>query len=77
MLPSFIARRWDGRQTLYWPRRKAIHYILLGPELFLSVVWPIGFDWCFSFAPDFSKLFACKSPFLIHRGGYHDLFVCP
>ena len=48
-----------------------------------------GFNWCFSSAPDFSKLFGAQgSPssdsllrlslrFLIHHGGYHDLFACP
>ena len=47
---------------------------------------PPGFKWCFSFAPGCSKLFGAQgSPssesvefsFLIHQGGYHDLFVCP
>ena len=53
---------------------------------------PPGFNWCFffSFAPGSSKLFGAQgfplscsllsllSPrFLIHQGGYHDLFVCP
>ena len=53
---------------------------------------PPGFSWCFffPFAPGFSKLFgAQRSPssdsllnllsprFVIHRGGYHDLFVFP
>ena len=33
MLPSLIARRWVGRQTLWWPRLKAIHFSRLGPEL--------------------------------------------
>ena len=33
MLPSLIARRWVGRQTLRWPRHKAIHFSWLGPEL--------------------------------------------
>ena len=33
MLPSLIARRWVGRQTLRWPRLKAIHFSWLGPEL--------------------------------------------
>ena len=48
--------------------------ILLGPP---------DFNWCFSFAPGFSKLFGAhgqltetvESSFLIHQGGYHDLFV--
>ena len=32
MLPSLIARRWVGRQTLLLPRLKAIHFSWLGPE---------------------------------------------
>ena len=49
-----------------------------------------GFNWCFSFAPCFSKLFdALGSPssgsllnllsprFFIHQCDFHDLFVCP
>ena len=49
---------------------------------------PSGFNWCFAFASDFSKLFGAQespfsasllnpeSSFLIHHSGYHDLFVC-
>ena len=33
LLPSLIARRWVGRQTLWWHRLKAIHFSWLGPEL--------------------------------------------
>ena len=48
-----------------------------------------GFSWCFSFAPDFQCYWAprglrrqvaylvCEFSFLIHHGGYHDLFVVP
>ena len=33
MFPSSIARRWVRRQTLLWPRLKAIGNSWLGPEL--------------------------------------------
>ena len=48
-----------------------------------------GFNWCFSFAPEFVSYWALRdlhrrtaysiyeSSFLIHHGVYHDLFVCP
>ena len=29
---------------------------------FLSLLGPTGFNWCFSFAPDFSKLFGAQGP---------------
>ena len=47
-----------------------------------------GFNWCFSFAPELVSYLAprvlhrraaysiCESSFLIHHGGYHDLFIC-
>ena len=31
-------------QTQWWPRQKAIYFKWLGPELFLSVVWPTGVE---------------------------------
>ena len=59
-----------------------------GPDILDVYVVQPGFNWCFSFAPDFSKLFGAQgsplsgsllnllSPrFLIHQGDYHDLFV--
>ena len=67
-------------------------FILFGwGRSFLYVAWPTGVNSCFTFAPGFSELFGAKgSPssgsllnllssffFLIHQGGYHDLFVCP
>ena len=48
-----------------------------------------GFNWYFSFAPELVSYLAPRdlhrraaysifeSLFLIHHGGYHDLFVCP
>ena len=33
VLPSLVARRWVGRRALWWPRRGAIHFGWLGPEL--------------------------------------------
>ena len=72
---------------------KAIHFSWLGPELFVCCLAHRGSTgvFFFSFAPGFSKLFGAQgsplsgsllnplSPpaFLIHQGGYHDLFVCP
>ena len=32
-----------GRQTLCWPRPKAIHFRWLGPELFRLLLGPSGF----------------------------------
>ena len=67
-------------------RHKAIHFKLVGTGASCQLFGPPRFNWCFSLAPDFSKLFGAQvSPssgslltsFLIHHGGYHDLFVCP
>ena len=63
--------------------------LLVGAGASCLSLGPPGFNWCFSFAPGFSKLFGAKgspsfgslpnllSSFVIHQGGYHDLFVCP
>ena len=62
-------------------------FILVGwGRSFLSVAWPTGVLLVFFFCSGVSKLLAprdlhrrtayliCKSSFLIHHGGYHDLF---
>ena len=79
MLPSLIARRWVGRQTLL--------KLLVGTGASCLLLDPPGFNWCFSFAPELVSYLAprdlhrraaysiCESSFLIHHGIYHDLFV--
>ena len=65
-------------------------FILVGWGRSFLLLGPPGFNWCFSFAPELvsylaprdlispgSLLNICESSFLIHHGGYHDLFVCP
>ena len=70
MLPSLIARRWLGHQTLYWL------FILVGwDRSFLSVAWPTGVKLVFFFRSGFSvdtliKLnahFSCLAPSELHR----------
>ena len=39
-----IARRWIGRQSLRWPRPKAIDFSWLGPELFGLLFGPPGLN---------------------------------
>ena len=54
---------------------------LVGAGASCLLLGPPRFNWCFSFAPGFSKLFGAQgqltesveSSFFIHR----DLFVCP
>ena len=51
-------------------------------RLKLQSCTPPGFNGCFSFAPDFSKLFGAQgspsSDSLLNLcGDYHDPFVCP
>ena len=36
------------------------HFSWLGPELLVSFLDPPGFNWCFSFASGFSKLFGAQ-----------------
>ena len=47
---SLFARRWIGRQTLWWPRHKAIYFSWLGPELSCLLLGPPMFKCWFSFA---------------------------
>ena len=70
MLPSLIARRWLGRQTLYWL------FILVGRDWsFLSVAWPTGVKLVFFFRSGFSldtyiklnAFFSCLEPSELHR----------
>ena len=70
---------------------KAIHFSWLEPELLVCCLAHPGSTgvFCFSIAPDLVSHLApsdlhrwvaysiCESSFLIHHGGYHDLFVCP
>ena len=61
----------------------------LGPKLLVSCLAHRGPTGVFSFAPELVSYLAsrdlhrraaysiCESSFLIHRGGYRDLFVCP
>ena len=54
-------------------------FILVGwGRSFLSVAWPTGVQLVFFVCTGVSKLFGaysiCESWFLIHHGGYHDLF---
>ena len=64
-------------------------FILVGRS-FLSVTCPTGVQLVFIFCSVFQKVIQCQgifivgqltesveSSFLIHLGGYHDLFVCP
>ena len=82
MLPSLIARRWVGRQTLRWHRHKAIHFSWLGPELLVCCLAHRGSTGVLSFAPELVGYLAPRdlhrlesvSP-RIHHGVYHDLFV--
>ena len=48
-----VARSSDSVMALH----KAIHFSWFGPELLVCFVGPLGFNWCFPLAPDFSKLF--------------------
>ena len=59
MLPSLIARRWVGRQTLRWPRLKAIHFSWLGSELLVCCLAHRGPTDVF-FCPEVSKLFGAQ-----------------
>ena len=55
----FIACRWVGRQTLMTDEDPDIKlFILVGwGQSFLLLLGPHGFNWCFSFSWDFSKLY--------------------
>ena len=84
----------DNSWFLYLPKCLQFFTVLMFMEQkysfrsFLSVAWPTGFNWCFSFAPALVSYLAprdlhrrvaysiCESSFLIHHI-YQDLFVCP
>ena len=59
-------------------------------QSFLSVAWPSGVQLVFFFCSGFQLVIrrtgisivgqlteSVESSYLIHQGGYHDLFVCP
>ena len=73
LLHSLIARRWIGRQTLWWPRPNAIHFSWLGPELFRLLLGPPGLN----FASDFKWCCLADqgSPYVTKH--VVDLFVYP
>ena len=72
-LPCLIAHRWEGHQTQWWPRHKAIYLSWLGPELFCLLLDPPGFNCWLSFAPVLQ--WCCSTPQGSPGVGRNTLFL--